>query len=51
MSEVLMDIQNLAKHFVIDTDFFGKPVAVLKAVDGVSFTINKKEAFGLVGES
>lgn len=51
MSEVLMDIQDLAKHFVVDTNFFGKPVSVLKAVDGVSFSINKGEAFGLVGES
>jgi peptide/nickel transport system ATP-binding protein len=51
MSEVLMDIQNLAKHFITGTNFFGKPVAVLKAVDGVSFTIDKGEAFGLVGES
>ena len=51
MSEVLMDIRNVAKHFIIDTDFFGKPVSVLKAVDDVSFTIDKGEAFGLVGES
>ena len=51
MSEVLMDVQNLAKHFVIDTDFRGKPVTVLKAVDNVSFSIAKGEAFGLVGES
>jgi len=51
MSEVLMDIQNLAKHFITGTNFFGKPVSVLKAVDGVSFTIDKGEAFGLVGES
>ncbi len=51
MSEVLMDIQNLAKHFVTDTNLLGKPVHVLKAVDDVSFNINKGEAFGLVGES
>lgn len=51
MSEALMAIQNLAKYFVIDTNFFGKAVSVLKAVDGVSFNINKGEAFGLVGES
>ena len=51
MSEVLMKIQNLAKHFVINTDFLGRPVTVLKAVDDVSFTIDKGEAFGLVGES
>jgi len=46
-----MDVQNLAKHFVIDTDFLGRPVTVLKAVDNVSLSINKGEAFGLVGES
>lgn len=51
MSEVLMDVHNLTKHFVIDTNFLGKPVHVLKAVDNVSFSINKGEAFGLVGES
>lgn len=51
MSEVLMDIRNLVKHFIIDTNFLGKPLTVLKAVDGVSFTIDKGEAFGLVGES
>lgn len=51
MNEVLMDIQDLSKHFVIDTSFLGKPLHVLKAVDGVSFSINKGEAFGLVGES
>ncbi|EHQ90902.1 ABC transporter ATP-binding protein [Desulfosporosinus youngiae] len=51
MNEVLMKVQDLSKHFTIDTDWFGKPVSVLKAVDEVSFTINKGEAFGLVGES
>lgn len=51
MSEALMEVQNLAKHFVIETNFFGKPVKVLKALDRVSLTIYKGEAFGLVGES
>jgi len=51
MSEVLMEIQNLSKHFVLDTSLLGKPTVVLKAVDDVSFKINKGEAFGLVGES
>ncbi len=35
MSEVLMDVQHLSKHFTVETDFFGKPVSVLKAVDDV----------------
>lgn len=53
MSEnnTLVEIKNLVKHFTLDTDFFGRPTSVLKAVDDVSFSINKKEAFGLVGES
>lgn len=51
MSGVLMEIQNLAKDFTIETNFFGQPEKVLKAVDDVSFTIKKGEAFGLVGES
>ena len=51
MNEGLMEIQNLSKHFVLDTSLIGKPTIVLKAVDDVSFTINKGEAFGLVGES
>ncbi|MGI1659205.1 MAG: ABC transporter ATP-binding protein [Desulfitobacterium sp.] len=51
MSEVLLDIQNLSKHFSVGTSFFGKTVSLLKAVDEVSFTIQKGEAFGLVGES
>lgn len=46
-----MEIQNLSKYFTVETDLLGKPVSVLKAVDEVSFTIDKGEAFGLVGES
>ncbi|MBC2723538.1 ABC transporter ATP-binding protein [Desulfosporosinus sp.] len=51
MNEVLMKVQDLSKHFTIETNFLGKPLSVLKAVDEVSFTIKKGEAFGLVGES
>ena len=49
--EVLLEINHLAKEFVIEKSFFGKPTKVLKAVDDVSFKIYKQEAFGLVGES
>lgn len=51
MSEVLVEVKNLAKYFNLENDFFGRPTSVLKAVDDVSFAIHKGEAFGLVGES
>jgi oligopeptide/dipeptide ABC transporter, ATP-binding protein, C-terminal domain len=51
LSEVLVEIKNLKKYFNLEHDFFGRPISVLKAVDDVSFHINKREAFGLVGES
>lgn len=49
--EVLVEVRHLAKYFGMENDFFGRPTAVLKAVDDVSFQIHHGEAFGLVGES
>ena len=49
MSEILLDVRDLKQHFPIRTGFF--QTTPLKAVDGVSFTINKGETLGLVGES
>lgn len=51
MSEVLVEVKNLVKHFAMEHDFLGRPTQFLKAVDDVSFSVNKREAFGLVGES
>lgn len=51
MSEVLVEVKNLKKYFTLDHDFFGRPTSVLKATDDVSFSINKGETLGLVGES
>ncbi|MEG0071458.1 MAG: ATP-binding cassette domain-containing protein, partial [Raoultibacter sp.] len=50
-SEVLLDVQHLTKRFSADTDFFGRAISHVHAVDDVSFQIRKGEAFGLVGES
>lgn len=45
----LIEVKDLKEYFYISTGMFRtKP---LKAVDGVSFTINKGETLGLVGES
>lgn len=51
MSEVLVEVKDLKKYFPISSGVFGKTSGYVKAVDGVSFSINKGEAFGLVGES
>jgi oligopeptide transport system ATP-binding protein len=47
----ILEVRNLKKYFIADTDFFGRPTAYLKAVDGVSFSIEKGKTLGLVGES
>ena len=49
MAEHLLQVEGLKQHFPIKTGFLKK--TMLKAVDGVSFTIDKGETLGLVGES
>ena len=51
MSEILLETRNLSKYFNVGSGMFGRNKKVLKAVDQVSFAIQKGEAFGLVGES
>lgn len=47
----ILEVRNLKKYFTVNTDFWGRPTACLKAVDDVSFCIRKGETLGLVGES
>jgi oligopeptide/dipeptide ABC transporter ATP-binding protein len=52
MSETLLEIRDLKKHFpVMKGIIFQKPLGWVKAVDGVSYTIDTGETLGLVGES
>ncbi len=49
---MLIRADNLAKHYPVTTGFFGNKVAAtVRAVDGVSFTIERGETLALVGES
>lgn len=49
MNESLIEVKGLKQYFPVRTGF-GKSIP-LKAVDDISFTINKGETLGLVGES
>jgi ABC-type oligopeptide transport system ATPase subunit len=46
----LVEVQELVKHFARGGGLF-RPKTVVRAVDGVSFTIDDGETFALVGES
>jgi oligopeptide/dipeptide ABC transporter ATP-binding protein len=51
MAEPLLEVRDLKKHFrVKGARLWDRPGSV-KAVDGISFTVNRAETLGLVGES
>jgi len=47
----LLKVEGLKVHFPIRKGLFSKTVGYVYAVDGVSFTLQKGETIGLVGES
>lgn len=49
--KVLVEIKGLTKFFPVKKGLFIKSRSYVKAVDDISFTINKGETLGLVGES
>lgn len=50
-NNTLIDIKNLKMYFPVKQGLFNKTVNHVKAVDDISFAINKGETLGLVGES
>lgn len=47
----ILRVEHLKKYFPIETNFFGKPLAYLRAVDDVSFSVKRGTTIGVVGES
>jgi oligopeptide/dipeptide ABC transporter ATP-binding protein len=47
----LVEVTRLQKHFPVGRGLFGRPRAVVRAVDGVTLAISTGETLGLVGES
>jgi oligopeptide/dipeptide ABC transporter ATP-binding protein len=47
----LLTVQDLKVHFPIRAGVFQRQVGSVKAVDGVTFSLDKAETLGLVGES
>lgn len=51
MSPPLLQVNDLKKHFPVNTGLFGRKPEFVYAVDGVSFEIARGETLSLVGES
>lgn len=51
MSEPLLQVQGLKKYFPIYAGLFHKQIGVIKAVDGIDFSIPQGHVLGMVGES
>ncbi len=51
MSAPLLQIEGLRMNFVVRSSLFGRPTAVVKAVDGIDLTLQTGTTLALVGES
>jgi len=50
-TDALLIIEGLKKYFPVKKSLLGKPLTLLRAVDGVDLFIRRGETLGLVGES
>lgn len=51
MNYPLLKVSGLKKYYPIYSGFFRKEIGVIKAVDGIDFTIRSGSVLGMVGES
>lgn len=55
MTETVLEVKDLEKHFEVSQSFMNmilrKPNPLVRAVDGIDFSIDRKESLSIVGES
>jgi len=51
MSQNILEVNNLVKHFEVSNSVFSRNKKIVKAVDNISFDIKAGETLGLVGQS
>lgn len=51
MGDELLKVENLRVHYPVRSGFFNHVTDYVHAVDGVSFTIQKGQSYGVIGES
>jgi len=49
--DYILEVDGLKQYFPVSKNFMGKPLSFLKAVDGVSFKLERGKTLGIVGES
>lgn len=50
-NEVILEVDNLVKHFPVSDGFLSRQKRKVHAVDGISFKLHRGETLGMVGES
>ena len=51
MGKEIIQIKDLKIHYPIRSGFWNRITDYVRAVDGVNFSINEGETYGLIGES
>lgn len=51
MGDELLKVESLRVHYPVRSGFFNHVTDYVHAVDGISFTIQKGQSYGVIGES